>query len=82
MVDGFLVRMFQLSAWAVLLSGAVAAGGGFMLLLRILGYDWVGWVVAAGWFLLFAGMSFLGWGLCVLAARLADYLADRVDVEP
>lgn len=74
MVDRFLVHVFMIASWVVLLSGAAVAGGGFVILGRLFGSDWFGWVVAGVWFAVTGGAAFLGWAGCVLAARLAERL--------
>lgn len=74
-MDRFLTRVFLVASWVVLLSGAAVAGGGFVILVRLFGSDWSGWVVAGAWFAVTGGAAFLGWAGCVLAARLAERLA-------
>lgn len=76
-MDRFLFLIFQIASWAILLLGAALAGGGFVLLVRMFGYDWAGWIVAVGWFAVVGGAAFLGWASCTLAARLADAMSRR-----
>ena len=76
-MDRFLFVVFQAAAWTILLVGAALAGGGFVLLVRMFGYDWAGWLFAAGWFVVVGGGAFLWWAFCVLAARLSDAMGRR-----